>query len=215
MDSGVATRPIADFDAYRERLGAVRLPVRHDDAAGVRRRQARRRSAWSTPKARTSACCAPRRRWSTRASREPMLHRPRRRHRRRRIQRARPAAQARRGLRGRRTPRRPALPRLRGRSTTSSRRREGVSRAPALEEMRSRTDADRRRCWCAAARPTRCCAARSGALADHLGYVRNVIGLRDGVRTLAAMQMLILPGPALHLRHARESRPDAPSRSPR
>src|SRR5438046_8804920 len=29
---------------------------------------------------------------------------------------------------------------------------------------------------------------------DHLQYVRNVIGLRSGATTLAAMQMLILPG---------------------
>ena len=43
MDSGVATRPIADIEAYRQRLDAVRLPVGHDDAAGVRRRQGRRR----------------------------------------------------------------------------------------------------------------------------------------------------------------------------
>ena len=36
MDSGVATRPIADFDAYRERLQPVRLPVRLRHEAGVR-----------------------------------------------------------------------------------------------------------------------------------------------------------------------------------
>ena len=40
MDSGVATRPIKDFDAYRDQLDALRLPVRHDDGAGVRRGQA-------------------------------------------------------------------------------------------------------------------------------------------------------------------------------
>ena len=46
---------------------ALRLPDRHVHAAGVRRRQARRRSAWSMPRARTSACCA-RCRWcSTKA----------------------------------------------------------------------------------------------------------------------------------------------------
>ena len=37
MDSGVATRPIADFDAYRERLSAVRLPLGQRDEADVRR----------------------------------------------------------------------------------------------------------------------------------------------------------------------------------
>ena len=69
MDSGVATRPIADLDAYRERStrfvyhsGTTMEPV---FAAA----QAARPSASSTPKARTSACCARRRSRSTRASR--------------------------------------------------------------------------------------------------------------------------------------------------
>ena len=61
MDSGVATRPIADFDAVSRPADALRLPVRRDDGAGVRGGQGRRRSASRTPKARTSACCAPRR----------------------------------------------------------------------------------------------------------------------------------------------------------
>ena len=51
----------------------VRLPLRPADAAGVRRPRSRRRSAWSTPRARTSACCARCRSSSTRASREPIL----------------------------------------------------------------------------------------------------------------------------------------------
>ena len=38
MDSGVATRPIADMDAYRMRLRALRLPVRPQHGAGVRGR---------------------------------------------------------------------------------------------------------------------------------------------------------------------------------
>ena len=69
MDSGVATRPIADLDAYRERLtqfvyhsGLIMKPV-------FARRQAARRSASSTPRARTSACCARCRSSSTRSSR--------------------------------------------------------------------------------------------------------------------------------------------------
>ena len=72
-------------------------------------------------------------------------------------------------------------------------RRKGVSRAQAMEEMRSRPsliaamlvrrgDADAMLC------------GTLGNYADHLKYVRNVIGLRSGVTTLAAMQMLILPG---------------------
>jgi malate dehydrogenase (oxaloacetate-decarboxylating)(NADP+) len=36
MDSGVATRPIADIDAYRERLQQLRLPLGHVHEAGVR-----------------------------------------------------------------------------------------------------------------------------------------------------------------------------------
>jgi malate dehydrogenase (oxaloacetate-decarboxylating)(NADP+) len=72
-------------------------------------------------------------------------------------------------------------------------RRKGVSRAQAQEEMRSRPtligamlvrrgDADAMLC------------GTQGHYADHLRYVRNVIGLRQGVKTFAAMQMLILPG---------------------
>ena len=72
-------------------------------------------------------------------------------------------------------------------------RRKGVSRDQAMEEMRSRPtligamlvrrgDADAMLC------------GTRGNYADHLKYVRNVIGLREGVKTLAAMQMLILPG---------------------
>ena len=66
-ESGVATRPIADLDAYRQSLTPLRLPDRHVHAPGVRRRQGRARRASSMPRARTSACCA-RCRWcSTKA----------------------------------------------------------------------------------------------------------------------------------------------------
>src|SRR5205823_1549081 len=34
---------------------------------------------------------------------------------------------------------------------------------------------------------------------DHLRYVRNVIGMREGVHTLAAMQMIMLPGRQLFI----------------
>jgi malate dehydrogenase (oxaloacetate-decarboxylating)(NADP+) len=72
-------------------------------------------------------------------------------------------------------------------------RRQGVSRALAMEEMRIRPtlvgamlvrrgDADAMLC------------GTLGRFADHLKYVRQVIGLREGVKTLATMQMLILPG---------------------
>ncbi len=70
--------------------------------------------------------------------------------------------------------------------------RKGVTRAQAQEDMRSRPtligamlvhrgDADAMLC------------GTTGAISDHLRYIRNVVGMRDGVRTLATMQMLILP----------------------
>jgi len=77
-------------------------------------------------------------------------------------------------------------------------RRKGVSRGQALEEMRSRPaligammvhrgDADAMLC------------GTQGNYAEHLKYVRDVIGLRTGVKSLAAMQMLILPGRQLFI----------------
>ena len=69
-DSGVALRPIKDMDAYREKLqsfvyasGTAMKPI---FAAA---KTARRRSGWSSAKARRSGCCAPPRSWSTKASR--------------------------------------------------------------------------------------------------------------------------------------------------
>ena len=77
-------------------------------------------------------------------------------------------------------------------------RRKGISRAQAMDEMRSRPtlvsammvrrgDADAMLC------------GTRGNYADHLKHVRDVIGLRGGVHTLAAMQMLILPGRQLFI----------------
>ena len=71
-------------------------------------------------------------------------------------------------------------------------RRKGVSRSQAMEDMRIRPtlvgammvrrgEADAMLC------------GTVGNYADHLKYVRNVIGTREGVGTLAAMQMVILP----------------------
>ena len=69
MDSGVATRPIADFDAYSDKLnefvfrsGLVMRPV------FIARQAGRRKRVWSMPRARRSACCAPFRSWSTTGS---------------------------------------------------------------------------------------------------------------------------------------------------
>jgi malate dehydrogenase (oxaloacetate-decarboxylating)(NADP+) len=71
-------------------------------------------------------------------------------------------------------------------------KRKGVTRALAQAEVRTRTtligamlvrrgDADAMLC------------GTVGGYADHLKYVRNVIGMRPGVKTFAAMQLLILP----------------------
>ena len=72
-------------------------------------------------------------------------------------------------------------------------RRKGVTRPQALEDMRTRPtligamlvrrgDADAMLC------------GTFGNVVDHLRYVRTVIGTREGVHTLAAMQMIMLPG---------------------
>ncbi|HSV35016.1 MAG TPA: phosphate acyltransferase, partial [Ramlibacter sp.] len=77
-------------------------------------------------------------------------------------------------------------------------RRRGVSRATARAEMRSRSTllgamlvregtADAMLC------------GTLGSYADHLGHVRDVIGLRSGTRNFAAMQMLMLPGRQLFI----------------
>jgi malate dehydrogenase (oxaloacetate-decarboxylating)(NADP+) len=71
-------------------------------------------------------------------------------------------------------------------------KRKGVTRSLAQTEVRTRTtligamlvlmgEADAMLC------------GTVGAYADHLGYVRNTIGLRPGAQTFAAMQLLILP----------------------
>ena len=73
MESGVATRPIADFDAYQRRPRTLRVPLRPAHAPGVRGRARNRRSASSMPRARTSACCARCRPWSTSSIARPIL----------------------------------------------------------------------------------------------------------------------------------------------
>ncbi|HSW06023.1 NADP-dependent malic enzyme, partial [Aquabacterium sp.] len=77
-------------------------------------------------------------------------------------------------------------------------RREGVSRAVARVEMRSR-------CSLLAAMLVRQGRADAmlcgtfGSYGEHLRHVRDVIGLRAGTQTLAAMQMLMLPGRQLFI----------------
>ncbi len=76
--------------------------------------------------------------------------------------------------------------------------RKGVSRLLAKDEMRSRPtligamllrrgDVDATLC------------GTYGVYSDHLRYVENVIGLREGATTLAAMQMVLLPGRQLFI----------------
>ena len=78
------------------------------------------------------------------------------------------------------------------------RRRDGVSRTGARVEMRSR-------CTLLAAMLVRQGRADAmlcgtfGAFGEHLRHVRDVIGLRAGTQTLAAMQMLMLPGRQLFI----------------
>ena len=77
-------------------------------------------------------------------------------------------------------------------------RRQGVTRRQAQEDMRSRPtlvaamlvhrdDADAMLCGTGSNSP------------EHARYIRHVIGLREGVKTLATMQMLILPGRQLFI----------------
>jgi len=71
-------------------------------------------------------------------------------------------------------------------------RRKGVSRAQAMDEMRNRTtligamlvrrgEVDAMLC------------GTSGDFSDHLKYIQRVIGLREGVQSFSAMQLVILP----------------------
>ncbi len=88
-------------------------------------------------------------------------------------------------------------------------RREGISREVALADMRSRATllaamlvrqgkADAMLC------------GTVGGYSDHLRHVHDVIGLRPGSRTMAAMQMLMLPGRQLFICDTHVNRdPDA------
>ncbi len=73
IETGVARRPITDFQAYQRESGAVRLPLRLSDAPGVRGGHRAIPSASFSPKARTNASCAPRRPWWTTTIARPIL----------------------------------------------------------------------------------------------------------------------------------------------
>jgi len=77
-------------------------------------------------------------------------------------------------------------------------RRKGVWRAQAADEMRTRRTLVGAMLVQRGEADALLCGTR-GVYTDHLRDVRNVIGLREGVKTLAAMQMLILPGRQLFI----------------
>ncbi|HSV79822.1 MAG TPA: NADP-dependent malic enzyme [Ramlibacter sp.] len=77
-------------------------------------------------------------------------------------------------------------------------RRRGVSRATARTEMRSRGSLLGAMLVREGAADAMLCGT-VGGYADHLRHVRDVIGLREGSRTFAAMQMLMLPGRQLFI----------------
>ena len=162
MDSGVATRPIDDMAAYRQRLsqfvyqsGSAMQPV---FAAA----KLQRRSACSTPRARTSACCAPPRWRSTKGIAQPMLV-------------GRPAVIAERieqyGLRLRPGTDFECVDPTRCGAFTRWRPRGVLPASCAAAACRARRHRPRcaaaAPCWarwcCAKAAPTPCCAAPSGA----------------------------------------------------
>ncbi len=88
-------------------------------------------------------------------------------------------------------------------------RRLGISRDQAMEEMRSRPTVVGAMLLRRGDVDAMLCGTR-GNFPDHLKHVRDVIGLRAGVKTLAAMQMLILPGRRLFICDTHVNRdPDA------
>jgi malate dehydrogenase (oxaloacetate-decarboxylating)(NADP+) len=77
-------------------------------------------------------------------------------------------------------------------------RRNGVSRAVARAEMRSRGTL-LAAMWVHQGHADAMLCGTVGGYAEHLRHVRDVIGLRAGTATLAAMQMLMLPGRQLFI----------------
>ena len=190
MESGVATRPISRPRRVSQPARPVRLPVGHDDGAAVRRgeggAEARDlRRGRGRARAARGAGRDRRRAWRSRSSSAARTSSPNR--------------IAKLGLRlklGENAEVVNVLDDPRYRDAWSEyyqlAKRKGVSRAQAMEQMRSRPtligamlvrrgDADAMLC------------GTSGDYADHLSHVRKVIGMREGVTTLAAMQLVILP----------------------
>jgi malate dehydrogenase (oxaloacetate-decarboxylating)(NADP+) len=69
--SGVAARPVTDFDAYREKLRASSTPRADAMKPIFARPSAPSAATWPLPRAKTDACCAPCRWWWTKAWRGP------------------------------------------------------------------------------------------------------------------------------------------------
>jgi malate dehydrogenase (oxaloacetate-decarboxylating)(NADP+) len=77
-------------------------------------------------------------------------------------------------------------------------KRQGVSRSVAQTEIRTRTTLIGLMLLRQGGAEAMLCGT-VGGYADHLRYVRTVIGMRPGVKTLAAMQLLILPNRQLFI----------------
>ena len=120
----------------------------------------------------------------------------------------RPAHQAGRRLRDRSIPKHD--PRYRDywtRVLPADRSASGVSQQYAQDRDAPPADADRRDDDPPAATPTACCAARSARTRCTCTYIDQVIGLRTGVKTYAAMNALMLPDAhGVHRRHLRQRR---------
>ena len=141
MDSGVATRPIADFDAYREQLTQFVYHSGTHDAAGVRRGQARaeaRRLRRRRGRARAARRAGRRRR----RARAPDAARPPRRHRSAHRE-ARPAPDARQATARASTSSTTRATATTGREYYQLARRKGVSRAAGAGGDAQPADADR------------------------------------------------------------------------
>jgi malate dehydrogenase (oxaloacetate-decarboxylating)(NADP+) len=88
-------------------------------------------------------------------------------------------------------------------------KRMGITRAQAREDMRTRPTVVAATLLARGDGDAMLCGA-TGIYSGHLRYVRNIIGLKPGVATLAAMQMLILPGRQLFICDTHVNRdPDA------
>jgi malate dehydrogenase (oxaloacetate-decarboxylating)(NADP+) len=77
-------------------------------------------------------------------------------------------------------------------------RRRGVTAAIAKDEMRSQTTLIGAMLLRRGEVDAMLCGTH-GTYEEHLRYVRDVIGPRRGIRTMAAMNMLMLPGRQLFI----------------